>query len=103
EFGSADDIVQKFDKLKLFYKQVIPMAGWSKYSVISLQYKGQVVAKLRDKAEIAADSLRALDMLEALATKAAAEADKTGANMIPESKVSVNDGSMIERSLQRDD
>jgi cell division protein FtsQ len=47
-FGSADsdeDVRDKFEKLKLFYKEAIPFEGWNKYKEISLKYKKQIVCK----------------------------------------------------------
>ena len=68
-FGDAENVKQKFDKLKIFYRGVITKVGWSKYSSINLQYKDQVVAVIRGKEEIKADSLRALALLEEIAKK----------------------------------
>lgn len=45
EFGTASDYEDKFERLELFYNQVLNKVGWEKYKRISLEYKGQVVAK----------------------------------------------------------
>ncbi|MBN3036474.1 MAG: hypothetical protein JW861_12885 [Bacteroidales bacterium] len=42
-FGKGEDMVQKFDKLKAFYREGIRQAGWDKYSRITLNYKNQVI------------------------------------------------------------
>lgn len=43
-FGDATDIAEKFEKLKVFYKEGLNKTdNWNKYSVISLKYKNQVV------------------------------------------------------------
>lgn len=47
-FGSAltdQDVAEKFNKLKIFYKEAIPYEGWGKYSEISLKYANQIVCK----------------------------------------------------------
>ena len=44
EFGHPVDIEEKFEKLRLFYDQVIQEVGWKKYKGIVLKYKDQVVA-----------------------------------------------------------
>ena len=44
-FGPADEIEEKFKKLKLFYKEVLPKKGWNTYSSINLKYKNQLVCK----------------------------------------------------------
>jgi len=45
EFGKPDQIAEKFDRLKLFYHQVIQRVGWDHYRFISIKYKHQVIAK----------------------------------------------------------
>lgn len=45
-FGKVknDTIVPyRFDKLKLFYKKAMPIAGWNTYSIINLKFKEQIV------------------------------------------------------------
>lgn len=42
-FGSADHIEGKFKKLELFYSSGVDRVGWEKYSMIDIQYKGQIV------------------------------------------------------------
>ncbi len=47
-FGKVDSkhqIRDRFQRLKVFYKQAIPFEGWNKYSEISLRYEGQIVCK----------------------------------------------------------
>jgi cell division protein FtsQ len=45
EFGYPIDIEEKFRKLKVFYKKILPQMGWTRYSRVSLEYDGQVVAE----------------------------------------------------------
>lgn len=42
-FGEADHIEGKFKKLELFYQSGVDRVGWEKYSIIDIQYKGQIV------------------------------------------------------------
>lgn len=43
-FGNAEALVEKFNKLKLFYKQGINKTdSWNKYSSLNLKYKNMVV------------------------------------------------------------
>jgi cell division protein FtsQ len=43
-FGAAVDIAEKFEKLKVFYKEGLNKTdNWNKYSIVSLKYKNQVV------------------------------------------------------------
>lgn len=47
-FGSANsksEVENKFEKLKVFYKEAMPYEGWRKYEEISLKYDGQIVCK----------------------------------------------------------
>jgi len=43
EFGKAENIEAKFNKLKLFYKEGLGHHKWSKYRKINLRYKNQIV------------------------------------------------------------
>ena len=43
EFGKADNIEEKFKKLKLFYQKGIGHHKWSIYKTINLKYKNQIV------------------------------------------------------------
>lgn len=45
EFGTAENIDVKFKKLKLFYKEILPQMGWNKYTRVSLEYEGQIIAE----------------------------------------------------------
>lgn len=45
EFGHPENIEQKFSKLKIFYKEILPRVGWNKYSRVNLEYEGQIVAE----------------------------------------------------------
>lgn len=43
-FGSATDIAEKFEKLKVFYREGLNKTdNWNKYSIINLKFKNQVV------------------------------------------------------------
>ncbi|MBX2925357.1 MAG: hypothetical protein KF746_24380 [Chitinophagaceae bacterium] len=46
--GDDSNLEAKFRKLQLFYKEVLTKAGWNLYSVIDVQYKGQIVATRKD-------------------------------------------------------
>jgi cell division protein FtsQ len=48
-FGLANnDMAEKFDRLKVFYKEGLRRTGWSKYKTIDVRYKDQVVCEKRD-------------------------------------------------------
>ena len=57
KLGKGDEINQKFNRLMVFYKQVLSKTGFDKYKVIDVQYAGQVVASKYD-ATTKFDSLR---------------------------------------------
>lgn len=41
--GGIDYLVNKFNKLMVFYKKGLPKTGWNEYSAINLKYKNQIV------------------------------------------------------------
>jgi cell division protein FtsQ len=43
KFGKADNIEKKFNRLFVFYKNVLSQAGFDKYRTIDVQYAGQVI------------------------------------------------------------
>ncbi len=54
-FGSAfseQEVSEKFNKLKVFYKEGLPFEGWNKYDVVNLKYKKQIVCKKINEEEL---------------------------------------------------
>ena len=50
-FGRIDNkavLEERFEKLKLFYLEAMPYAGWGKYEVINLKFKDQIVCTKRE-------------------------------------------------------
>lgn len=43
--GSTRQLEDKLNRLKIFYKEGMPYAGWRTYETINLKYSGQVVCK----------------------------------------------------------
>ncbi len=103
-FGDAKDVAEKFRKLKIFYRQVMPKAGWGYYSSINLQYRGQVLAKKRGAEEITADSLKVVLLMQDIARKAAEQqTTDTVQRFVQDNPANTADSSMIQESLQRDE
>jgi cell division protein FtsQ len=45
EFGKPENIETKFKKLMIFYKEILPQRGWTRYERVNLEYEGQVIAE----------------------------------------------------------
>lgn len=45
EFGKAENIESKFHKLMIFYKEILPQRGWTRYERVNLEYEGQIIAE----------------------------------------------------------
>ena len=58
--GDAQQLDEKFSKLKLFYTQVWGKTGFEKYEVIDVQYNNQVVAVKRGAVKTVMDTLAAM-------------------------------------------
>jgi cell division protein FtsQ len=43
KLGTGENFQRKFNRLMVFYKQVLSKTGFDKYKVIDVQYKGQIV------------------------------------------------------------
>ncbi len=102
-FGNAGDAELKLERLKLFYREVVPKAGWNYYSRINVQYKNQVVGSRRGAADIAADSLRTVQLLQLLAIDAERRASDSSQHFLQDNPGNTADSSIIQQSIQRDD
>lgn len=105
KFGDATDADLKFEKLKLFYKKVMTKVGWGRYSIINLQYNNQVVAKIRGKDDVKADSLRTLQMMEIIAANAARMSEDSMQQQMMNENTEKNttDVSIIQETMQHED
>ncbi|MDH5396511.1 MAG: cell division protein FtsQ [Cyclobacteriaceae bacterium] len=45
EFGEPDHFEEKLRKLKVFYKEALPLKGWNNYVRINLKYENQIIAE----------------------------------------------------------
>ncbi|MBS1510219.1 MAG: hypothetical protein JST86_05215 [Bacteroidetes bacterium] len=102
-FGDASAAEEKFNKLELFYKEVMMKAGWHTYSVINVQYKNQVVAKKWGAEDKTADSLRTLQIMQMIAANAARQAQDSLNTIEQDNSNNTPDSSMIQQSIQRDE
>lgn len=87
-FGTSDDYEEKFRKLFAFYKEVQVYAGWNKYAVIDLQFKGQIVAERRNASEIKADSLAAIRIMKSIIENAQRDSNDSTRIQMPEKDIS---------------
>lgn len=67
--GNADSLNEKFTKLIAFYKNVFAKVGFEKYSVIDVQYHGQVVAVRKGEGYTISDTAKAMRSLKQADTK----------------------------------
>lgn len=45
EFGMGIDIEAKFKKIKIFYKDILPVKGWDTYHKVSVKYRNQIICE----------------------------------------------------------
>lgn len=45
ELGKPVDIKEKFDKISLFYKEILPEKGWDAYKRVNVKYKDQIICE----------------------------------------------------------
>jgi len=102
-FGDAVDAKEKFRKLRLFYKTILVKTGWNYYSVINLQYKAQVVGKIRGAEDITSDSLRTVQMMQIIAANTEKMASDSIKTFAQDSEKNTADSTMILHSIQRDE
>jgi cell division protein FtsQ len=72
KLGSGNNVGEKLAKLMVFYKQVLPKAGFAKYSALDVQFDGQVVAVKRGPTS-AVDSIQLQKNIQELMERKMAE------------------------------
>jgi cell division protein FtsQ len=102
-FGNGTNVDEKLGKLQLFYKEVMGKAGWNMYSVISVQYKNQVVAKKRGAEDMAADAQRALQIMQMLAERTRQQANDSLQIIQQDNERNTVDSTMIQQSIEREE
>lgn len=45
EFGKPEEIENKFKKLLVFYKEVLPVMGWDKYKRVNVEFEDQIICE----------------------------------------------------------
>jgi len=45
EFGRPEDIEQKFKKILIFYRKVLPAMGWDKYKRVNVEFNNQIICE----------------------------------------------------------
>lgn len=48
-FGDTSLVDNKFERLRRFYRRVMPVRGWETYDTLAVKWRGQIVATRRDK------------------------------------------------------
>lgn len=43
--GTIKNFQKKLDRMMIFYQKAVPVIGWDKYSLINLEYEGQIICK----------------------------------------------------------
>jgi len=102
-FGDANNAEEKFNKLLVFYKEVVTKFGWDYYSSVNVQYAGQVVAKRKGAEDKTADSLRTLQLMQLIAYNAEQQANDSLQTIAQDNEHNTTDLNLIQQSIQRDD
>ena len=45
EFGKPMDIKEKFEKISVFYNEILPAKGWDAYQRVNVKYKDQIICE----------------------------------------------------------
>lgn len=45
EFGKPQDFEEKFSKLMIFYKEILPKKGWNEYEKVNIKFKDQIICE----------------------------------------------------------
>ncbi|MEQ9405064.1 MAG: cell division protein FtsQ [Cyclobacteriaceae bacterium] len=44
-FGKPENLEEKFNKLMVFYKEILPKKGWNAYSQVNLKFENQIICE----------------------------------------------------------
>ena len=86
KLGNGQDIAQKFNRLFIFYKEVLSRTGFNKYKTIDVRYAGQVIGGKSENPKVDSVLLRKsvekmleqIKIMEADAMQATVVADSVG-------------------------
>lgn len=83
KLGDGGNMAAKFNRLMIFYKQVLSKTGFDKYKLIDVQYKGQVVAS-RYAGDPKVDSVQLRKNVEKLLKQSIEAANDTTVKVLPQ-------------------
>jgi len=104
-FGNAENYHEKFSNLLCLYRQVLSKTGWSRYSSIDVQFKGQVVGVRRGAGEIKMDSLRSVQIMKTIiadAQKHTNDSTNIQLEQPPDDNSNINTSKEIEKTPDED-
>lgn len=99
--GSGTNVAGKLDRLMVFYKQILPKAGFAKYSVLDLQFDGQVVA-VKKGATSVVDSIQLQKNIQQLMERKMAEQEPDEDEQLVTGPVQTRSGD-VEEPVTTDD
>ena len=100
KLGKSEELNKKFNRLMVFYKQVLSKTGFDKYKVIDVQYAGQVVVSKYD-ANTKVDSLQLRRNVEKLLLQSMnTENDVAEKAMTPKTETDNNSPSLTSEVLK---
>jgi cell division protein FtsQ len=94
KLGDAENIAAKFNRLMVFYRQVLSKTGFDRYKLIDVQYKGQVVAS-RYSGDPRVDSVQLRKNVEKLLKYSMDAATDTVVRVAPVIKLEKDSATMI--------
>lgn len=86
KLGNGQNLTQKFERLFIFYKEVLSRTGFNKYKMIDVRYTGQVIGGKSENPKVDSVLLRKsvekmlkqIEVMEAEAMQATAVSDSVG-------------------------
>lgn len=89
--GDGKNIASKFNKLIVFYKDVLRSSAWNKYSAIHVGYQGQIVATKRDGQAVYSDTSAARRNMEDMFRQQQLQAMKDTTQVKNVTRISINE------------
>jgi len=102
-FGDASAADEKFENLRIFYREVLAKGRMNRYDKISLKFSGQVVATLKGHGNEGSDSVQILRMMSAIAEESERKANDTTSRIVHDNTRFNTDVSIIQQNFERDE
>lgn len=94
-FGAADQLAPKFNRLLLFYTQIMNKTGWNYYSLLDVRFDKQLVAVRRDSASLFASFVVEQNNYQVNTTADTSYSNNDSSSISSQTSIKINEDSLL--------